>query len=137
MVHPSDALAECAAPHHHGGERPAKLLGVSGARATRRTLRLVSLARDTAVHVVTVRRLARRRAPLALRAGLVSGTERGGLSHLHGDPRRVAAAYLPAASRRQAGHPDAGLLPASAQGGPPDRLLQWPATPGVQLHRRD
>src|SRR5438132_3476978 len=137
MAHPSDALAEHATSSPHGGERLTNLRGVPGTRATRGPLRLVSLARDAASTVVTVRWLARRWAPLALRAGLVSGAERGGLSELHGGPRRVAAAELSAAPRCQERRPHAGLLRAPAPGGPPDRLLQWPPTPGIQHHHRD
>src|SRR5262249_56578825 len=106
-------------------------------RATRCPLRVLSLARDAATRLGTVRRLARRWTPLALRAGLVSGAQRGDLSQLHGGSRRVAAAALPAPARHQERSPDAGVLPAPAPDASPDGLLQWPATSGLQHAHRD
>src|SRR5690348_15839566 len=94
------ALTKRAAAPDHGGRLHANLRRVPGARAPRRTLRLVSLARNRAPDLAALRRLARRRSPLALRAGLVPHRERDHLSALHGCSRGMTSPGLPARPRR-------------------------------------
>ena len=84
--------------------------------------------------LVPARRLARRRAQLALRAGLAVRHHRARLPRLPGLVGRVAVAAVPPA-RRRARHPDAALLSPPAADPPAAGQAQRPAEGRLHLHR--
>jgi hypothetical protein len=115
---PADALAERRAPCRNDRERAPDLWGVQSLRAPRRSLSASqSVGRARTSPLGSARRLARRRAQLALRPGLAVCRHRPRLSGLSRALRRVAVAPVPA-PRPAVRVADAALLPAATEGAP-------------------
>ena len=114
---PRHPLGERAGADDHDRQRPAHLQRLPGVRAQGGVVLLLPVRGRSDPRLADVRRLAGRRAPLALRGDVGAGRQRPRLSRLHLPARRVARSR-PAPRRRPRFAGDGEVLPRAAKGPP-------------------